>query len=321
LYLYDFDRCDGTLSNLRYFADIDSMQGLVGGCAFSPNGRYLYYSFYEYVYQLDLEASDIWASRHLVAEHDGFAIDGFHTWFMHMQTGPDGRIYIFTPNTTEAMHVINRPNLPWDSCKLVQHELIFPVPYANYQNFPNFRLGALDGSACDTLGLDNYPQADFRPDPSDTSGLAYQFWDISSYRPTHWEWDFGDGLQSTTQSPSHVYAGPGLYTVCLRVWNEYGVSTTHCKVVEVRTVGTSTLSRLVLKAYPNPTTGKVRIDGLSEGAWFAQVTDISGRVVQQSKLSDGWLDLGDLGMGVYFVRLLGGQNIHSEVVKVLIVRD
>jgi hypothetical protein len=319
LYLYDFDRCDGTLSNLRYFADIDSMQGLVGGCAFSPNGRYLYYSFYEYVYQLDLEAADIWASRHLVAEYDEAQID-LPTWFMHMQTGPDGRIYIFTPNSTRAMHVINRPNLPWDSCKLVQHELVFPVAYANYQNFPNFRLGALDGSPCDTLGFDNHPQADFRPDPSDTSGLAYQLWDISTYRPTHWAWDFGDGQQSMEQSPSHVYVSPGFYTVCLRVWNEYGVSTTKCKVIEVRTVGIRSPNRLVLKAYPNPTTGKIRIDGLSEGDnWQAQVSDLSGRLLLQTRLVDGWLDMGDLAMGVYFVKVLDGGNRVAWVLKVMLM--
>jgi PKD domain/Secretion system C-terminal sorting domain len=322
VYLYDFDRCDGTLSNPKHFADTSTMQALVGGCAFSPNGRYLYYSFYEYVYQLDLEAADIWASRHLVAEYDEAQID-LPTWFMHMQTGPDGRIYIFTPNTTRVMHVINRPNLPWDSCKLVQHELIFPVPYANYQNFPNFRLGALDGSMCDTLGFDNHPQADFRPDPSDTSGLAYQFWDISSYRPTHWEWDFGDGLQSTTQSPSHVYAGPGLYTVCLRVWNEYGVSTTHCKVVEVRTVGTTSVvgGHSTLSVFPNPTTGLCYISGLQDGKWQATIQNVAGKQISLPILGGNHVDLQDYPSGIYFLQLIEKETKKVEVLKVFLIRE
>lgn len=48
---------------------------------------------------------------------------------------------------------------------------------------------------------------------------------ISSY-----QWDFGDGNSSSEQSPTHVYAEVGIYTVCLTVSNNCGVNT-RCKDV------------------------------------------------------------------------------------------
>lgn len=45
--------------------------------------------------------------------------------------------------------------------------------------------------------------------------LLANFTDMTSGSPTSWAWDFGDGNGSTQQNPSHAYAAPGVYTVCL----------------------------------------------------------------------------------------------------------
>lgn len=44
-------------------------------------------------------------------------------------------------------------------------------------------------------------------------------------KPMTWEWDFGDGVTSTEQNPSHTYLKRGTYTVKLTVKNAYGTST------------------------------------------------------------------------------------------------
>jgi PKD repeat protein len=44
-----------------------------------------------------------------------------------------------------------------------------------------------------------------------------QYWQVIS-----WLWDFGDGGTSTERNPSHSYQNPGLYTVSLKVINDYG---------------------------------------------------------------------------------------------------
>lgn len=42
-----------------------------------------------------------------------------------------------------------------------------------------------------------------------------------------WFWDFGDDNTSTEQNPSHIYAEPGNYVVCLTITDENGECTNH----------------------------------------------------------------------------------------------
>jgi len=51
------------------------------------------------------------------------------------------------------------------------------------------------------------------------------FSDASTFFPTSWTWDFGDGNTSTEQNPVHTYDEPGTYDVQLEVCNENGCDT------------------------------------------------------------------------------------------------
>ncbi len=323
LYLYDFDRCSGMLSNLRYFPFIDdSDPGLTSGVAFSPDNRYLYFPInYDSLFQMDLRAPDLAASVQLVATWDGYASDGFWpTKFGIIVPGPDGRLYVMPPATTKSMHVINRPNLGGAACGLQQHAFDFPYYYRSPPNFPNYRLGPLDGSPCDTLDIDNLPLANFRPDPSDSSGLALQFWDVSAYAPTQWHWDFGDGQASQNTSPAHTYAAPGFYTVCQTVSNAYG-SDTHCKIVQIQTVGTSNLEPgEALEAYPNPTTGIVHLPWRDASASQVQVRDMAGRLVLDLDLEGPEINLGRLPDGMYLLTLQERETGKEWVGKVMMLK-
>jgi PKD repeat protein len=55
--------------------------------------------------------------------------------------------------------------------------------------------------------------------------LTVQFFDTSSGRVEAWDWDFGDGTHSDLENPSHVFAGPGRYTVSLTARNANGADT------------------------------------------------------------------------------------------------
>jgi PKD repeat protein len=70
------------------------------------------------------------------------------------------------------------------------------------------------------------PLADFMGTPqSGQVPLAMAFTDKSAGNPTTWRWDFGDGVTSTEQNPTHTYTRAGTYGVTLRVTNTFGSST------------------------------------------------------------------------------------------------
>ncbi len=53
-------------------------------------------------------------------------------------------------------------------------------------------------------------------------GNPIQFNDLSIQGPTTWNWDFGDGMNSTEQHPVHTYLTSGLFNVGLAVSNHFG---------------------------------------------------------------------------------------------------
>jgi PKD repeat protein len=68
------------------------------------------------------------------------------------------------------------------------------------------------------------PVAEFSADIlSGEFPLTVQFYDLSEYIPTSWEWDFGDESPvSNDQYPEHTYEEAGLFTVTLTATNEAG---------------------------------------------------------------------------------------------------
>ncbi|RYE16380.1 MAG: T9SS type A sorting domain-containing protein [Sphingobacteriales bacterium] len=154
--VYDFDRCTGLLSSPVFIAINDSATD--GGLAFSPNSDVLYVSTGLYVYQLNVAAGNaaaIAASKQKVATWDGFhdpAGPIFITGFLKSELAADGKIYISTGNSTQFLHEIHQPNNLGLACNLTQHSLQLPTYSANaIPNHPNYHVGPLIGSPCDTL--------------------------------------------------------------------------------------------------------------------------------------------------------------------------
>ena len=155
LNIYDFDRCTGSLSNPVQTILIDS--AYAGGAAISPNSRFLYVSSYNYIYQYDLEADDILATKDTVAIYDGYLEDvgpffQLPTHFSLMQLAPNGKIYVNSPASIKVLHVINAPNEQGEACDIAQHSVRLPTYNAfSLPNFPNYRLGPAEGITCDSL--------------------------------------------------------------------------------------------------------------------------------------------------------------------------
>ncbi len=90
--------------------------------------------------------------------------------------------------------------------------------------------GSGSGSGEESGNLDKdegvLPEASFRSSAiSGTAPLTVQFTDLSQ-NASEWQWDFGDGNNSTVQNPINTYSAAGTYTVNLTVNNENGTNMT-----------------------------------------------------------------------------------------------
>jgi Secretion system C-terminal sorting domain len=149
--VFDFDRCNGVFSNAQLLI-IDNAAGV--GNEFSPNGRFLYVSSSQNIYQFDLNAPNVQVSKIGVALYDGFfsPYPPFATDFCLMTRRPDGKIYISTWNSTLVLHCIEFPDSLGLACDVQQHSI--PLPCYAFRadvNHPNYNLGRWAGSPCDTL--------------------------------------------------------------------------------------------------------------------------------------------------------------------------
>ena len=165
--LYHFDRCNGSLSlrDTLYYNN-DYGYYVSPGTAFAQNSTKLYFNNYEHIYQYDLNsAQSIKLALDTVAIYDGYtyvipntppSVGTLYTSFRLAQLAPDGKIYLSSSTSTNCLHVIDKPDEAGAACHVIQRGLA--LAYWNLlslPNYPNFRLGSLDGSSCDTLGIDN----------------------------------------------------------------------------------------------------------------------------------------------------------------------
>ena len=320
--VYGFDRCSGEFSHLEHI-ELKDTSFLYGGSAVSPDSRYLYSVTNNVIYQFDLTAGDIGSTKTVVAEYDGYMGLLYGTIFGTPQLAPDGSIFITTVSDT-IMHRIRTPNHHGAASHVAQHSVHLPkVNQRSIPNFPNYRLGPLDGSPCDTLGLDNRPLAGFTYFAEE---LTVTFSDNSYYRPEEWEWDFGDGNGSTERNSIHEYDGPGEYYVCLTVRNEIDEDT-YCRWIEVDTmmvVGVmETGEQGKVAVFPNPAHGQfnLQFDLPGTGIVTFSLYDVAGRKVKTWDVPGGkgyfTFPLFGVDTGLYFWRVeSGGRFLGSGKVMV-----
>ncbi len=110
-------------------------------------------------------------------------------------------------------------------------------PGHSYTNQGSYTVCLTATNAC---GSDSVCQIVSIVCPQPISGFVYiknqlsvNFVDQSQGSPSSWVWDFGDGTAtSLLQNPTHAFAAPGTYTVCLIVADTCGPDTS-CQTVTV----------------------------------------------------------------------------------------
>jgi PGF-pre-PGF domain-containing protein len=130
------------------------------------------------------------------------------------------------------------------------------------------------------------PVTDFNANT--TSGyapLSVQFTDISQ-NENGWNWDFGDGNNSTEQNPVHTYYTTGTYTVTLTATNENGTSSTKNATITVTQQDSSdgeSSSSEESSSSSGSSSGGGSVGGSPEPASNVQVKEISQNFIPSDK--------------------------------------
>ena len=279
---FNFNRCTGEFEDnwlqIRLLDSLDRRE-LFGGIALSPNERFLYLSTPFHLYQYDLLADNIEETRLTIAEASPSNPE--HRSLYLGQLAPDGKIYINTKSNFDAeLHVIHEPDRLGAACDFRFRD--FSLIHNNSRTLPqipNYRLGPLDGSPCDTLGIDNIPVAYFRWEEKGEGNIDFR--NLSHHEPEEHFWEFGDGETSDEFRPVYSYSDTGTYHVCLTVSNPYGMDT-YCRDVKV-TKGTVSIieepDTKQIKIYPNPTSDYIVVQFSEIGNYQIRLFDALGSLV------------------------------------------
>jgi hypothetical protein len=296
LQVFDFDRCSGLLANSSLI-NFEFEEGFFSGLAMSKDDRFVYVTDLNNLYQYDMEASNIQSTKTMIGAYDGYK-NPYDCDFLNPQLAPDGKIYLNSNGGCKNLHVIEHPEREGLACDFKQHGIALNIFTAGgLPNMPNYRLGPIDGSICDSLGIDNIPLAAFRYDKDGTGLLKIEFTDLSDYDPENWAWNFGDGHVSSEQYPIHLYDSAGIYNVCLTVSNQNG-SNTYCKTLQLNTSNTIDYTNGDNSIYYAFEYSQFRVQ--CTDLIKLQVLDVSGHILVSSNHPSSSIDLSHLEKGVYF---------------------
>ena len=215
------------------------------------------------------------------------------------------------------MHIIHQPDEPGLDCQYQQHGLhLITANSFSVPTFPNFRLGPIDGSDCDTLGIDNLPVAWWRSENDSSEALRVRFQDLSYFEPQSWSWDFGDGSpKESIRHPEHLFPGPGDYQVCLTVANN-NADNTLCRTLHLSASGTVNPDiQNAVEVAPNPFNDQILIalNAPARSALF-QLFDLAGKCVLSQNIGLGMteIDTRTLPQGMYlWVIFQNGQRCRA----------
>jgi len=156
---YDFNRCTGQLTNYINMSDnpLPGFDRYYGASISSQN--LLYYSTWDSIWQIDLNYPNPIQTKLLVyADQNNNVCMGQH------QLGPDGKIYIANmlfcggpTNINDSLNthlsVIEQPDVSGVGCNVLPYFQLIGGgrTYLGLPNMPNYNLGVLAGSLCDTL--------------------------------------------------------------------------------------------------------------------------------------------------------------------------
>lgn len=157
------------------------------------------------------------------------------------------------------------------------------------------------------------------------NGLSVNFTNnstITNGAITSTNWTFGDGNFSTTSSPSHTYATPGIYVVTLLVTGIDAVNNTCVDSASTQMIinfpsAVANVSTSNLTIYPNPTSNNFTVE-IPEGENMEklQITDVAGRKIEAQYSSQKnnlmTVSLTNQASGIYFIKLQTNRQLYTS---------
>lgn len=139
-------------------------------------------------------------------------------------------------------------------------------------------------------------------------------------------WDFGDGNYSSAANPSHIYGAPGLYTVCLTVYDSMqNFCDSTCMQVQVSTVGVQENLHWQnpVIASPNPADGMLSLAFIAPEAGNATIRfyDAAGRIANEKIIpvngtgtNKTEINTSAMARGIYLVKIeIGGTEAWTRI--------
>jgi len=164
--------------------------------------------------------------------------------------------------------------------------------------------------------LINNPSADFT---ELISGNTVTFTNVStSINSTlHYFWDFGDGITSSLQNPSHTYASSGTYTITLMASNCI-FSDTISKTIQIGNISIEETPTCNFEFYPNPTKNQItiKVNNHLVGSVYTMY-DITGKPVLNGQFlsENSVIELGNLARGMYLFTIEDHLKQTFKVIK------
>ena len=161
-----------------------------------------------------------------------------------------------------------------------------------------------------TLAADFVPAPDASFTITELGALTYAFTPVTAN--ADYLWDFGDGIQSTEENPTHTFSGTGDYIVSLTVNKYYGCIGNSNEMFQAN-VSTADMSLDGITIFPNPATDFIQIGSnnnvvINETALFT----VEGKYIETNitTTSNGIvINLKNVAAGTYLLKIKSGETL------------
>lgn len=156
--------------------------------------------------------------------------------------------------------------------------------------------------------------ADFQAPDTAKVNSAVSFVNLST-SSSLWDWNFGDGNNSSSENPQHTFQNAGTYTVKLISKNNFCSDSITHPIVIVPDIGINqpTTDNSILVS-PNPNQGNFLLElGKEIKTIWITITDINGKELYKKQIEESiQVDISNVPPGLYFLQASTDKNIFRQ---------